>query len=243
MHDRHETHLISALIAINAISCPQVSLSRSCCAIFFSGSVYPRALPLRLCRKSYPKWACCSLEYRRRHLVLSPLLDLLDGTHLMQSHLRPRPLSARNAGVLRARACGSRKRRWRQIRVSIAFVRSCPSAYKWGESGHQSSHPPSQQDIQVRSRSSTTSQQRCLTPCSPCASWDSLRSPLPATSRTAPEEGSGRCQRLGSDRWGPLSFLGNHLSLMFNFYLISFGSLVSGNLPKLSVSLFWYCIK
>lgn len=36
--------------------------------------------------------------------MLSPLLDLLDGTHLMQSHLRPRPLSARNAGVLRARA-------------------------------------------------------------------------------------------------------------------------------------------
>lgn len=50
-------------------------------------------------------------------------------------------------------------------------------------------------------------QQRCLTPCPPCASWDLLPSPPPATSRTAPEEGSERCRRLRSDRWGPVYFL------------------------------------
>lgn len=59
--------------------------------------------------------------------------------------------------------------------------------------------------LQVRGAHTHSDQQRCITPCSSCASWDSSPSPPPATSRTAPGEGREPCRRLGADRFGTSS--------------------------------------
>lgn len=59
--------------------------------------------------------------------------------------------------------------------------------------------------LQVRGAHTHSDQQRCITPCSSCASWDSSPSPPPATSRTAPGEGRERCRRLEADRFGASS--------------------------------------
>lgn len=86
-------------------------------------------------------------------------------------------------------------------------VGSCPSVYKWAVERDISHRlrPPRRRTY--RCAALNLNQQRCLTPCPPCASWDLSPSPPPATSRTAPEEENERCRRVGSDRWGPVSFL------------------------------------
>lgn len=60
----------------------------------------------------------------------------------------------------------------------------------------------------------TDSLQRCIPPCSACAPWDSSLCPPPVTSRTAPEEGSEHCRRLGSDRWD--AFGSFHILISFS---------------------------
>lgn len=94
-----------------------------------------------------------------------------------------------------------------KLRVSIAFVRSCPCAYKWGMETDICQTSTQVGNVSFRCPALTQNQQRCLTPRSSCAFWGSSLSPPPATSKTALEEGNGRCQRLGSDRFGHLSFV------------------------------------
>lgn len=102
-------------------------------------------------------------------------------------------------------------RHWRQTRVSVALSDPCPLALISEQAtGTSVRHqPPSQaEDTQtvVHTRDAhPPTQQRCLTHCSRCASWESSPSPPPATSRTVPVEGNERCRRRASDRWGSFS--------------------------------------
>lgn len=80
-----------------------------------------------------------------------------------------------------------------------SFVGLCSSVYKRGIDRQRSvRHQHQAEDIHS---STEEPQQSCLTPCSPCASWDSSPSPPPATSRTAPEEARERCRTPAWDRW------------------------------------------
>lgn len=137
-------------------------------------------------------------------------IDLVNGTNRMRSHIcrdlwRSRRTRTRTP-LSFGRACT-----WTATLTSDTsgsrFVRSCPSVYKWAVERDISHRlrPPTRRTH--RCAALNLNQQRCLTPCPPCASWDLSPSPPPATSRTAPEEGNERCRRAGSDRWGPAWFL------------------------------------
>lgn len=134
-----------------------------------------------------------------------------------------------HVGGLRVRMhVGSRTaRHWRQIRLSIALSDHVHVLISEESTGTSVRHPPRRRTL-TGARRSSTNQQRCLTPCSLCASWDSSPSPPPVTSRTAPEEGNERCRRLGSDRWGPMSFLPSFEKSSFIFELNIFLSCLWG---------------
>lgn len=96
-------------------------------------------------------------------------------------------------------------RRWRQLQLSIAWAGHVHVLISEERRGASVRHPSRSGTSATGARRSLTHthQQRCLSLCSSCASWDSSRSPPPVTSKTAPEEGNERCRRLGSDRFGP----------------------------------------
>lgn len=142
----------------------------------------------------------------------------LDGEHLMHSHVRCDLSRARpRTHVAFGCACTrTAERHWRQIGVSVAFAGSCPSAYKWGVLPGQRTHThaSTQAETTLPERPSPN-QPRCLTPRSPCASWDSSPSHPPVTSRTAPVEGNERSPRPGSDRWGRLRVSASFFGVFF----------------------------
>lgn len=126
VHDHHEMYLISALIAVNLISCPQVWLVVHVvpfCALLPSAAeiIQKKLLQIRVAQS----WI------QKRHLLLSSLFScvhLLDGTHLMQSHIC-RDLSPARATHARrwpsgARACGEQDGTTLTSDIN-RFVRSC----------------------------------------------------------------------------------------------------------------------
>lgn len=205
VHDHHEMCLISALTAVNLISC---SLAVHVLPLW---CVCPRAI-LRggwnYLEKLFQINKCGAvLNTEKASSAVMPVFlrrFVRWYTSDAEPYL-PRPL----ARTPRARrwpsgACEA----WRAKRTTLTSdtsvsrcVGSCPSAYKWGIE-RDINHPTRRRTYRCHQ-----TQQRCLTPCLRCASWDSSPSPPPVTSRTAPEEGSERCRRLDSDRWGPLSAL------------------------------------
>lgn len=152
-----------------------------------------------------------SPEYRKRHLPL-PLpfvcVDLWDGTLLMQSHICRDLSRARHTHARGLRACVWKTERLdTDVRPEYRSLGSCPCAYKWGMERHIGQTSTKAGDTSYRCAALIQNQQPCLTLRSSCASWHLSHSPPPVTSRTAREEGNERCRRLGSDRFGPSSFL------------------------------------
>lgn len=211
-HDHHEMYFISALTAVNLISL--LSCSRyAICGWNYSEKLLQVSVAQSWIRKkaSSVAFAVCLRRFVRWHTsdakpyLLRPLAR--------RPRARPWP-----SGV---RVEGRTARHWRQIQSVNRFVRSCPCAYKWGMERDISQTSTQAGDLSFRCAELIQNQQRCLTLCSSCASWDSSPSLPPVTSRTAPEEGNERCRRLGSDRFGPLSFLS---SFGKSSFLKSFGS-------------------